>query len=201
MVGIDQRRGATALEKVWGLIKCGMSGLTKTLWRERQDRGGKSLQNLHSSNYTVVWAQGKVWQNAARSPARAVPLCSTSSIIAPELFLCVNNTATATEIHKRGKSNQRATHDLVISSLGKVHRGWYTLVQEKKEWHHRQNTWTLGGSERKRESLQNCCFPRLGWSYGLCPLTMSSACLLSVENFSLNKFDQRNEKCWNKETK
>ena len=34
--------------------------------------------------------------------------------------------------------------------------------------------------------------------YGPCPYTMSSACLLSVENLAKNKFNERNEKCGNK---
>lgn len=58
MVGMDQRRKTTALEKVLGLTsKCGMSDVIKTLWRERQNRGGKSVQNLHSGNHTMVRAE------------------------------------------------------------------------------------------------------------------------------------------------
>ena len=47
MVGMDQRRKTTALEKVLGLTsKCGMSDVIKTLWRERQNRVSENNKKL-----------------------------------------------------------------------------------------------------------------------------------------------------------
>lgn len=67
----------------------------------------------------MAWAE-----DAAQGPARAVLLCSPSSITAPERFLRVSSTATTAEIHTRGESSERAAHERVIPSLAKVHWCW-----------------------------------------------------------------------------
>ena len=119
MVGLDQSRKTAALEKVLGLIsKCGISDVTKTLWRERRNGGGTSLQNLHSGDSAMARAE-----DAAQGAASAVLLCSTSSIAAPERLLCVSRTATTAETHTRGKRKESHTSKLFLH-WAKAHRCW-----------------------------------------------------------------------------
>ena len=128
MVGLDQSRKTAALEKVLGLIsKCGISDVTKTLWRERRNGGGTSLQNLHSGDSAMAWAE-----DAAQGAASAVLLCSTSSIAAPERLLCVSRTATKAETHTRGKRKESHTRASYFST-GQRPTGVGKLLYKRKK--------------------------------------------------------------------